>query len=464
MDSLLNFFSFLEIAEDFLWGYLGVPALMLIGLYLSFQSKFLQIRKLPHVIRLFFELMRFREHNERGIHPLKAFFASVGGCVGVGNIVGICTAIQIGGPGALFWIWITALLGMMIKYGEVYLGLKYRIPNSTGGYNGGPMYYLQQIFKSPSIPILVCFLLCIYGVEVYQFSIVTDSLVTNFGLNKYGVILTFLFLVFFAASGGIRRVGNISSAIIPIFVVLYIGMGSWVLVHHLSEFPRVISEVFAAAFSGSAAIGGFVGGTMMLAISQGVRRGCYTGDLGVGYASVIHSESSMKIPQEQAALAIFDIFLDTFIICTTSVFLILVTDVWHQPISAGMMVQTALAQHFPYMHFFMPLFLFLLGYSTINAYFCVGLKCAEFISPKRGPSIYYIYAFVSLFLFSFIGVNQAQTLMTLANGFLLIINAYGIFRLRREISYDLGDAHEAVINNDGRLEQDSADVPAPTSQ
>lgn len=442
MSSLLYF---LEISEDLLWAYLGVPILLIVGLYLTFQSNFFQIRKLPHVIKLFFKLMGRQETNERGIHPLKAFFASVGGCVGVGNIAAICSAIQIGGPGALFWIWITAFLGMLIKYGEVFLGIRYRIPNNKGGYNGGPMYFLQRVFKTPFIPHLICILLCVYGVEVYQFSIVTESIVDNLHINKYIVIGIFLALVIFAGSGGIRRVGSISSAIIPLFVVIYIGMGCWVLFNHIADIPTVLAHVFVSAFTGSAAVGGFVGGTMVVALSQGVRRGCYTGDLGVGYASVIHSESSMKIPEEQACLAIIDIFLDTFIICTTSVMLILVTDVWHHPMSAGMMVQTALAQYFPYMQFFMPFFLFLLGYSTINAYFCVGLKSAEYLSPKYGVRAYYIYAISALILFSFADTNQAQSVMTIANGCLLVINCYGIFRLREEISFKLGEKVESPI-------------------
>lgn len=433
-------FSYLSIFEDNLWGYLGVPMIMFLGIYLTIQSNFFQIRKLPQIISLFFSYLRVREHGERGIHPLKAFFACVGGCVGVGNIVGICTAVQIGGPGALFWIWITALAGMIVKYAEVYLGLKYRVPNNNGGYNGGPMYFLQRVFKGSWAPALVSILLCVYGVEVYQFSVVTESITSNLHLNQYLVIAALLGLVIFAGSGGVRRVGAISSAIIPFFVIVYIGMGSWVLVNNLTGIPEMMGQVFGTAFTGSAAFGGFLGSALMLTISQGVRRGCYTGDVGVGYASIIHSESLVKVPQEQAVLVIFDIFLDTFVICTTSVMLILVTGVWHQPMEAGMMVQTALGEYFPYMNFFMPLFLFLLGYSTINAYFCVGLKCAEFLSPAKGRVIFYVYAVASLLTFSFVGTNEAQSVMAIANGLLLVINCYGIFRLRKEINFSL-EAH-----------------------
>lgn len=429
-------FSFLDQFENILWGYIGFPAILLLGIFLSIQSRFVQIRQFPSVIKTFLGFLRVKQSDQGGIHPLKAFFACVGGAVGVGNIVGICTAVQIGGPGALLWIWVTAIVGTMVKYAEVYLGVKYRVSDGKGGYSGGPMYFLQKVFKSSTIPYVVCVLLCVYGIEVYQFAVVADSISVNFGFNHLLVVGVLLALVFYAGFGGVSRVGNISSAVIPIFVVLYVGMGFWVLSNNVEVLPSIFSLVINSAFTGHAAIGGFIGSSFHIAISQGVRRGCYTGDLGIGYASVIHSESCVKSPEKQASLVIFDIFLDTFIICTSSVLIILAADVWHQPMEANLLVQTALSHYFPYMNYFMPFFLFLLGYSTINAYFCVGLKSAEFISPRFGKPLYYAYAFVSLLFFAFFDSTKAQMVMTIAGGLLLCINCYGIYRLRKEVSYN----------------------------
>lgn len=431
-----NLFLQLEIFENTLWAFVAVPVIILLGLFLSFQSGFVQIIRFPTVIKTFFSFMFVHDREKGSVHPLQAFFACIGGCVGIGNIVGITTAVQIGGPGALLWIWVTAIAGMMIKYGEVFLGIRYRVRNAEGNYNGGPMYFLQKVFKSSFVPNLVCVLLCIYGVEVYQFNVIVNSVTTNLGVNPYIVLAILLALVIFAGSGGVRRVGNISGFIIPLFILLYLGMGFWVLFQNFHHIPDVIKVIFNTAFTGHAAIGAFIGSSTMQAISQGVRRGCYTGDVGVGYASVIHSESFVKIPEKQATLVIFDIFVDTFMICTTSVLIILVTDLWHRPIDSSLLVQTALAQYFPYMEWFMPLFLFLLGYSTINAYFCVGLKCAEYLSPKRGKVFYYAYATVALAAFALVDTAQAQSVMTIAGGLLLVFNCYGIFRLRNEISYN----------------------------
>jgi alanine or glycine:cation symporter, AGCS family len=336
---------------------------------------------------------------------------------------------------------------MMLKYSEVFLGLKYRVPNNSGGYNGGPMYFLRHVFKKSWIPNFVALLLCIYGVEVYQFNVVVTSITSNIDFNEYVVSVVLLLFVLFAGSGGVRRVGNIASAAIPLFVILYVAMGFWVMAQNIHRFPEIFGLVLSSAFTGHAALGAFIGSPFLLTMSEGVRRGCYTGDVGVGYASVIHSESFVQIPEKQALLAIFDIFTDTIVICSTSIMLVLLTGVWHESIDTSLMVQTALSQYFPYMHFFMPFFLFILGYSTINAYFVVGLKCAGLLAPKIGPTLYYIYAIVALLLFSIIETRQAQLIMSIAGGLLLIINCYGIFRLRKEISYDFEFVEKSLEKN-----------------
>lgn len=426
---------YLDLFENLLWGYIGAPIIMLLGLYLSISTNFIQLRKFPAVLKTFFAFFKLKEHECEGLHPLKAFCVSLSGSVGVGNIVATCTAVQLGGPGALFWIWTTAIAGMIIKYAEVFLGLRYRQSNGRGGYNGGPIYFLQHAFKNRAVPALAALLLCIYGVEVYQFRVITEAIAVNLSINELLMAGILLALVLFAASGGIQRVSTISTAIVPIFVLVYVGMGLWILINNITAIPMLLKEVIVAAFSGPALVGGFVGGALMKTISEGARRSCYSGDIGVGYASIIHSESSVKEPEKQASLAIIDIFVDAFLICTTSIMLILITGVWKEPISTALLVQAALSQYFPYMHFFMPLFLFLVGYSTINAYFCVGLKCAQWLSPNYGKMFYYCYAIGSFVMFSFLDPISAQSVISIAACCLLVLNSYAIVKLRNEISY-----------------------------
>lgn len=433
----MDFYSLIQFVEEFIWILFGFPIIVGLGLLLSIKSRFVQVRRFPHIIRTFWEYSKVKDLDDGTVHPLKAFFAAVGGCIGIGNLVAICTAIQIGGPGALFWIWLTAAVGVTLKYAEVYLGIRYRVPNEKGGYNGGPMYFIPHAIKGRWAPFFLCLFLCIYGVEIYQFSVITTSVSTNFDFNLYAVITLLIGLVIYACSGGVSRVGAISSVVVPLFVVLYVSMGLYVMAVNWSLIPGVLYDVFSHAFSGHAAVGGFIGSTILLTITQGIRRGCYTGDIGVGYASVIYSESSDRNIARQASMVMIGIFLDTFIICTVSIMLILVTGIWSVPMDASLLVQTALGKYFPYMHYFMPFFLFLLGYSTINAYFVVGLKCANYIAPRWGTALFYLYAISALFLFALVDSSVAQSVMMIFAGLLIMLNGYAIFKLRDQISFDI---------------------------
>ncbi len=434
---LEQFFSYLEVIGDFIWGYPGLLMILLLGLWFTLRTGLFQLRKFPAICATFFRFMGTADDAERGVHPLKAFFASIGGAIGIGNIVVVCVAVQLGGPGALFWIWVVGFLGMVLKYAEVYLGVTHRVQNTQGSYNGGPMYYLQKAFKGKWVAILFSVLLCIYGVEVFMFSALTETIATNWHINRYLVAVVLLVLVLWAGLGGVRRVGDLCAAIVPFFVTIFIIMVLWVLLHNIPAIPGIIAMVFRSAFTGHAAVGGFGGATVLMAMGQGAARGSYSGDIGVGYAAVIHAETSTSHPSLQAALAIFGIFLDTFIVCTAAIALILITGTWTEPVEATRLVQIALSKYFPYMNLFMPFFLFLLVYSTLVAYFCVGIKCAEFLAPRLGRPIYIAYAILMMALFSFVDPTNALIVMTLAGGLLLLVNLSGIFMLRKEIRWEV---------------------------
>ena len=299
------------------------------------------------------------------------------------------------------------------------------------------MYYLPVAYKKPWIGPVVCVLLAFYGVEIFMFNVMADSMSVNWNIDLWVVVVFLCLATFAVALGGIKRVGEVCGAIIPLFILVYFGMCVWVLGMHHSELPRVFREIFSGAFTAQAAQGGFAGSTLALAISMGLSRGAYSGDIGVGYTSIIYAESRTRQFQRISSLTIFGLFLDTFVVCTLSVLVVLATGFWKSGIDVSLMVQESLALHFPYMHYFMPFFLFLLGYTTILTYFVVGVKCAKFLSPKWGPPLYYCYAAVSLPLFAFTKANHAFTVMSLSGGLLLLINLYGMFRLRKEIVFGL---------------------------
>lgn len=432
VDSL---FAFLTRADELFWGYVAFVVISILGSYLTIKNGFFQVRQLPNVVKTFISYMKKSPTEARGIHPLKTFFASVGGMIGIGNIVGIVTAIQVGGPGALFWVWVTGLIGAIIKYGEIYLGLKYRVENANGGYDGGPIFFLKVAYKNGFIPLFVAFLLCIYGVEIYQFSVITESVSTNWHINRYLVVVILLGLVAYAGLGGVKRTAKICSWVMPFFLIMYLAMSLWIIGQEILNLPAILVTVLKSAFTGHAAVGGFVGSSVILTIQHGIARAAYSADLGIGYDSIIQSESSTVYPERQAGLAILGVFIDNFI-CTLSILLVLVSGVWTlNPVGGSQLVQTALAQYFPYMELFMPFFLIICGYTTIIAYFCVGLKCARHLMPKYGTKIYMSYAMVAFVLFTFTEQSKALLIMSLAGALLLIINLVGIFRLRKEIVF-----------------------------
>lgn len=433
---LESLFTVLGHIDTFFWTYVAFVLIAFLGSWLTIQTRFFQIRAFPSIVQTFFYFLLKKTKDKRGVHPLKAFFASVGGMIGVGNVVGIVTAVQFGGPGALFWVWMAGLIGAIIKYSEVYLGLKHRVKNNQGGYDGGPMYFLKAAFKSPIIPLFIAMMLCIYGVEIYQFAVITDSISINFELNRYLVMFALLALVIYSSIGGVSRIGKICSWIMPGFILSFILMSLWVVFQEIQTLPAILKTVFVSAFTGHAAVGGFIGSSVVLAIQHGIARAAYSADIGIGYDSIIQSESNTVHPERQARLAVLGVCIDT-IVCSMSILLVLVSGVWKaiDPIEGSLLVQTALSQYFPFMNIFMPIFLFIAGYTTIIAYFCVGIKCARFLSPKHGFKAYITYGIIALIAFSFLDQTQALTVMSIAGAILLITNLIGIFKLRHQIQF-----------------------------
>jgi alanine or glycine:cation symporter, AGCS family len=435
-----GFFQTLTVINNILWSeYLAIPLILLVGSFLTFKSRFIQIASFHRVLKNFGKYFLKSEGEGKGIHPLKVFFASIGGCIGVGNIIGICEALKYGGPGALFWVWVTGLIGMILKYSEVYLGMKYRVENSEGGYDGGPMYYLGKAFKSPFLkkwmPRLVCVFLCIYAVEIYLFSVISTTISENWHLDRALVVAVLFVIVMLTVKGGMKRVGNICGAVIPVFILIFSFMAFWIIYKNIGLLPEILSTVVTSAFTGHAAVGGFAGAAIGQTISFGIKRSCYSGDVGVGYASVIHSESEEKDPRKQASLAIFGIFLDTFVVCTLSFVIVLFTQMWKEPIEATFFVQKSLEQYFYGVQYYWPFFIFLLGYSTIIAFFAMGMKSAYFLFGEKGRKIYYYVAGAMFLFFAYFDSSKALLVMEVSGGCLLFINLLGFCLLRNEIEF-----------------------------
>jgi len=429
--------SLLEVAESLFWEYGGVPTLMLVGIYFTVTSKCFQLRKFPAVLKNFYRAIYEPADDKQGVRPLYVFFASIGGCIGIGNVVGVCTAVQVGGPGAVFWMWIAGFFGMLVKYAEIYLGMIYRVSDHKNGYFGGPIIYLQQLPGGKLLSKIVAFLLCLYGLEIFIFGVIRDAVVIGWQIHPAFVVVALIFLVILVGEGGINLVGKVSSIILPIFLVAFVLMSLFIFGVNIGQFPAMLKLIFTSAFTPHAAVGAFAGSSVIMAMSHGVRRACYTGDLGIGYASMIHSQTSETDPRREASMGIMAIFLDTFVICTLSLFLVLLTGSWHLGVSETLMVATALGQYFPFVNIFWPVFIFLLGYTSLTSFYAVGKSSAEFLFGVVGNKVYPWIATILFILFSYIGdVAYSMMLMSIVGALLLMFNLYGIIRLSDKIKFN----------------------------
>ncbi|GHS91350.1 sodium/alanine symporter protein [Alphaproteobacteria bacterium] len=432
MPSFFNFFSSLD---EILWGYVDFYIILLIGLYFTFKSKFFQFKTCAHPFRAFHDLATLTDsEKKKGVNPISLYFSSVGGAIGIGNIGGVVGAVSLGGPGGLFWMWVAVLCGALVKYAECYLGILYRKPNEHNSYDGGAMFYLKHVFPGKSVPTLFCVLLCIYGAEVFQFKVVEDVFVETFHWNRILVLAGLLAGTFYVLLGGVLRLSKVCRLLMPIFLLLYTSVCLYVIAQHASELSGLFRQVFKTAFTGQAAVGGFAGSSFVIAVQQGMSKAVYSGDIGMGYDSVIQSETQITHPHIQARTSIFTLFTDCFI-CTMTVLLVLVTGQWCSGQTHGFdCVVAALSPYFSHVPELMALFFFLAGWTTILGYLTVGLKSAKALGSK-GPIVYMLYAFSVFTLFSFVDQNSARLVMSIAGGFMILINLAALFKLRKEISF-----------------------------
>ncbi len=436
MNTIFNIITFLD---DFYWTYIGWVLIVGSGIYLTIISRGLQFKVLfnfrKNIKEIYSEGIKKSEHTS-GVHPFKLYFASVGGMVGLGNIVMISVALMIGGPGSLFWIIIASFSGMLLKYAEIYLGVKYRIRNKKNGYNGGPMYFLQHAFKGKYAALLFAFLLCLYGVEISNFLIIVDRLDSSISAGREVIIALLLALVFYASMGGVKRLANICTIIMPIFMIGYIIFSSYIIMCNAEKIPGFFKIVLESAFTGHAKLGGFVGSTMILSAYMGISKTVYSGDIGIGYDSIVQSETRIVNPKTQATLSIYALFTDA-LICVLTNTMLGVTGAWHtlNHLQPSDIVSTTLSGYIPYSDLFMTLLLFFAGYTTIIAYLTAGTKCAEFINPKYGKIFYLIYALFSFVFFCSFDQTNVIIIMSLLSGLLALINIAGIMKLRKEIDF-----------------------------
>jgi alanine or glycine:cation symporter, AGCS family len=439
---IASFFNLLSIIDNFYWSYIGFFLLILVGAHLTYRSHFYQIRAFIHIREIFSHLLKKTKKEMPGVSPIRLIFASAGGMVGLGNIIAIVTALVVGGPGSLFWLWICALMGIIIKYAETYIGLKYRTVHSNGkGYNGGPMYYIPYAFKGRLGQILAstsAFLLCIYGVEIFQFNVVAESLAHISTIPKEIVILLLLSFTIYVGLGGVGRLANVCSLLMPIFILGYATICLWIIGLNIEKLPEIFAQIFRSAFTGMASTGGFAGASVLMAMQQGAARAVYSADIAIGFDSIVQSESREVCPVQQARTAMISTLID-IMTCTFTLLVLQVTDVWKMnigPLENIQYVTLALQQYFPEsIEYLLTATIFIVGCATVQAYFVVGMKAASFLSSRYGKKIYIFYAILAFWTFAHYDASKVMLIMSLSGGLLIFINLISLLKLRKVISY-----------------------------
>jgi AGCS family alanine or glycine:cation symporter len=390
--------SWLDSIDALIWGGPAlIPFLIFAGIFLSFGLRFMPWRKWPHAFVTLWQGRHRRASDEGELSPFRALMVVLSATVGVGNIVGVAGAILLGGPGAVFWMWVIALLGMAIKFCEATLAVKYREVTPDGKFVGGPMYYIKNGLGPEWRWLATLFalfgLIASFGVgNMTQTNSIAINVIRLFEVYHISVpplyvAIALLFIAGIALLGGVRYIGAISGTLVPAMVVLYIAGGLAILALHFDRVPNAFHLIFSGAFNGQAAVGGFIGTTIAEAIRFGVARGLFSNEAGLGSASIAHATATVRNPVKQGLLGMLDPFFDTIIVCSISALVILVSDEWMvADISQATLTSRAFDTTMPGSFlgtWLVTVTLVLFAFSTVLGWCIYGERCAIYLLGYR---------------------------------------------------------------------------------
>ena len=368
----------------------GPPMLILLlgtGIYLTLGLGFLTLRRIPLAFGLLFN--GFRGKGDGDIAPFRALMTSLSATIGTGNIAGVATAITLGGPGALFWMWITAFFGLATKYAEGVLAVKYREQDDKGGYSGGPMYYIKNglgpRFKWLAIAFAVFGALAGFGLaNTVQSNSVAQVLADNVNIPWEVTGVALMIFVGTVTLGGIKRIGAVAAAVVPPMALAYVVMSIIVIVTHISEIPAAFMTVIDSAFNGASAMGGFAGATVWAAIRFGVARGVFSNEAGLGSAPIAHAAAKTKEPVEQGMIAMLGTLIDTLIICTMTGLVIILTGVLESGTSGASLTAMAFGSAFPGGEWVVTIAAVFFAVTTMIGWSFYGERCVVFLVGTKG--------------------------------------------------------------------------------
>lgn len=425
-------------ASSFVWGpWVLIPLLLATGLYLTLLLRGLQFRALGHSLYLAF-VVRTEEGAEGDISHFQALMTALAATVGTGNIVGVATAIALGGPGAVFWMWMTGLVGMATKYSEALLSVKYRIKDPSGEQAGGPMYYLRDGIRWKPLGKVLAFLFALFasvaafGIgNMVQSNSVADAIQTSFGTPKWITGLVIAVLSGLVILGGIKSIGRFTSFFVPIMIGVYM-IGSGVIIAlNLSAVPEAFGVIFANAFSPTSAVGGFAGATLAAGIRYGVARGIFSNESGLGSAGIAAAAAQTKDPVTQALVSMTQTFIDTIVVCTFTAVVIISTGVWTSGENGAALTQMAFREGLPgqWGGWLVAISLSMFAYSTILGWSYYGEKCIEYLLGEWSNLPYRILFVIASFFGAIYSLDFVWTLSDLMNGLMALPNLIGLLLL-----------------------------------
>ncbi|AXI00780.1 sodium:alanine symporter family protein [Sporosarcina sp. PTS2304] len=380
-----TFTTWVENTSNFIW---GLPIIILLiggGIFLTIRLGFFQFIYMPHIIRQTFGKILSKGAGDGTLTPFQATTSALASTMGAANIVGVPVAIALGGPGAIFWMWLVALVGIGTKYSEVVLGIKYREKNKEGNYVGGPMYYIKKGLGWKKVAYVFAFALMIEIIAstMVQSNSIATTIESAFGWSPLITGLFVALLVGLVSFGGIKAIGRVTERLIPAMVVIYIVTALIIIGFHATEIPAAFGLIFTYAFQPVSAAGGFAGAGVAAAIRWGLARGLYSNEAGMGTAPIAHSAAVNNHPAKQGFWGVFEVVVDTLIVCTMTALVILTTGVWKavDADQASTMVTEAYSTVFgaTLSGMIISLVLFLFVITTIVVIVYYGEKQAEFL-------------------------------------------------------------------------------------
>jgi len=422
----------IDTVNSVVWGPIMLVLLLGTGVFLTIGLRGMTITRIPYA---FGQLLKGRKGSGEGeISPFNALMTALSSTVGTGNIAGVATAIGIGGPGALFWMWCTALVGMATKYAEAVLAVNYRETDAKGKKVGGPMYYIKNGLGKRWKPL--AFLFALFGslagfglANTVQSNTVSQVLQNNFNIPTLISGLVMAFMVALVLLGGIKRIAQVAGKLVPLMTVIYILATAIILLIHIADIPAALALIVDSAFNGMAATGGFAGATVMVALRMGVSRGIFSNESGLGSAPIAHAAAETNSPVRQGTIAMLGTFIDTLIICTMTGLVLIVSGVWSSELEGAAMTLQVFDSSLPFGGNILSICIALFAFTTMLGWSYYGERCAQFLLGPKVVIPFRVLWVIGVFVGTQMSLGLVWKMSDALNGMMAIPNLLALLLL-----------------------------------